>query len=92
MIRLALVVAVFLAIGLAQGVSAEPAAEKSDRPAKVESAPEQRPETRRPTAVERWRGRPYRSANHEIIRNEALDKALPPANPVFQGGASLRGF
>jgi hypothetical protein len=38
------------------------------------------PQSRRPTTVERWRGAPYLrsgSYNDALIRQEALDKALP---------------
>jgi hypothetical protein len=39
---------------------------------------------------DRWRGKPYlRSTANETLRSHALDLALPPANPAFQGGASL---
>jgi hypothetical protein len=41
---------------------------------------------------DRWRGKPYvRSSADETVRSHALDMALPPANPAFQGGASLNG-
>ncbi len=44
------------------------------------------------STTDRWRGKPYvASTAGETIRAQALDKALPPANPVFQGGVSL-GF
>jgi hypothetical protein len=39
---------------------------------------------------DRWRGRPYlRSTADETLRSQALDVALPPANPAFNGGVSL---
>jgi hypothetical protein len=39
---------------------------------------------------DRWRGKPYlRSGDDETLRSHVLDTALPPANPAFQGGASL---
>jgi hypothetical protein len=42
------------------------------------------------SALERWRGKPYlRSSSDETLRSYVLDKTLPPANPAFQGGASL---
>jgi len=38
---------------------------------------------------DRWRGAPYlRSSADENVRSRALDMALPPANPAFQGGLS----
>ena len=40
---------------------------------------------------DRWRGKPYlRSGGEETLRSQILDLALPPANPAFQGGASLK--
>ena len=39
---------------------------------------------------DRWRGGPYlRSSADETLRSQALDIALPPANPAFQGGTTL---
>lgn len=40
---------------------------------------------------DRWRGAPYlRSTADETLRSQALDIALPPANPAFQGGTALQ--
>ena len=40
---------------------------------------------------DRWRGAPYlRSSADETVRSQALDIALPSANPAFQGGTSLQ--
>lgn len=49
-----------------------------------------KPPRARLSTRERWRGKPYlRSVSDESLRARALDIALPPANPAFQGGASL---
>jgi hypothetical protein len=41
---------------------------------------------------DRWRGRPYvRNTADEDLRSRALDIALPPANPAFQGGVAISG-
>jgi hypothetical protein len=43
------------------------------------------------TTRERWRGAPYlRGSADELLRGQALDVALPPANSAFQGGAELQ--
>jgi hypothetical protein len=40
---------------------------------------------------DRWRGAPYlRSSADETLRSQALDIALPSANPAFQGGVTLQ--
>jgi hypothetical protein len=40
---------------------------------------------------DRWRGTPYvRTNRDETLRNHVLDKALPPANPAFQGAVTFR--
>lgn len=40
---------------------------------------------------DRWRGAPYlRGSADELLRGQALDVALPPANSAFQGGAELQ--
>jgi hypothetical protein len=60
--------------------SAPSFAEDAKSEARSERAPVVKPESRRPTTVERWRGAPYlRSAsyNDALIRQEALDKSLP---------------
>jgi hypothetical protein len=55
----------------------------------VTPLPAKSPRTRLSTR-ERWRGKPYlRNVSNESLRARALDIALPPANPAFQGGASL---
>ena len=39
---------------------------------------------------DRWRGTPYlRSSANESLRSQALDVALPTANPAFQSGVTL---
>ena len=72
--------------------ASEPASEgQSDKAPKV--AVEQKAPKARLTTAERWRGKPYVGANaFDPIRSHALDKALPPANPVFQGGTGLTPF
>jgi hypothetical protein len=48
------------------------------------------PAKRRLTTAERWRGAPYvRNAESELVRSEALDKRLPPAQPPFTSGFGL---
>ena len=40
---------------------------------------------------DRWRGAPYlRGSANEMLRSQALDVALPPANSAFVGGADLQ--
>jgi hypothetical protein len=82
--------AVAIGIVAVPALADEPAAERDGN--RVQATEEARPEKeRRPTTMERWRGRPHLRAANEVVRNQALDKALPPANPVFQGGVTL-GF
>jgi hypothetical protein len=48
------------------------------------------PAKQRLTTAERWRGAPYlRSTESELVRSEALDKRLPPAQPPFTSGFGL---
>jgi hypothetical protein len=60
--------------------SAPSFAEDAKSEARSERAPVVKPESRRPTTVERWRGGPYLrsgSYNDALIRHEALDKSIP---------------
>jgi hypothetical protein len=82
----------FSLVATAALASDQPAGEKetavvtSNEASSVESAPAKR----RLTTAERWRGRPYlRSAEGELVRSEALDKRLPPAQPPFTSGFGL---
>jgi hypothetical protein len=71
--------------------SAPSLAEDAKTDARTERAPVAKQESRRLTTVERWRGAPYlRSAsyNDALIRQEALDKALPAVSTTLNFGTS----
>ncbi len=88
------IVASILAFGLAAAAPAlAESTTQTPAPAQIEKAEKTyRPLVRQSTR-ERWAGGPRErlSQSDELIRAQALDLALPPANPAFQGGASL-GF
>ncbi len=78
------------------GLVASPAL-AGDVPAETQTsepvAEKVRKERPRQSTYERWRGGPRgQRASNEVLRAEALNKMLPPANRAFNGGASLGGF
>lgn len=88
----------FVSLGLA--CSPASAEEPQEGPAKASIEKAQRnsaflPNISHPGRLstrDRWRGRPYvRSTADETLRSQALDIALPPANPAFQGGVAISG-
>jgi hypothetical protein len=84
---IAISVAALLGVPAFAGAPASPASEKIETPKATPVA-----ERTRRSTVERWRGGPVlRSrSGDDLLRAEALDKALPPANEAF--GARLSPF
>jgi hypothetical protein len=81
----------FCLVSTAAFASDEPAGQDAVTvTAASDSSVQAAPAKRRLTTAERWRGRPYlRAAENELIRSEALDKRLPPAQPPFSSGFGL---
>jgi hypothetical protein len=87
---------VFIGVSLASSpvFAEEPKAECSkatiEQAEKTVTPPPTIPRRTRFSTWDRWRGKPYlRGVSDESLRARALDIALPPANPAFQGGAHL---
>jgi hypothetical protein len=96
LLTLASIAAIGLGLAFSPAVAEEPPQEASStKIEKSDRAIVPLPSLTHPKRLstrDRWRGAPYlrSSSADETLRSHALDIALPPANPSFQGGVSLQ--
>jgi hypothetical protein len=90
---IAAVAFVGLSLASSPAMAEEPKTESSDtieQGQKSVAPPPAAKQRVRLSTRDRWRGKPYlRSSSDEMVRSQALDRMLPPANSAFNGGASF---